>query len=166
MSSLQSSQEGDSSSSLSSSSEESSDGGESDEHDIITVGGPKKPAMSMAHDLSSGAVDLRARVSALLPQLAAANTQLTEGDANTWSMEDVRDDEQHIEMDLGLGVLEEIESNDSDTSEEPSEEEPDATMFPDAVALDLQPETHVLDRLMHVQEKSGRHERVGIEEMG
>ena len=110
---LSSTSEEDSGSDISSSSEDVSED-ESDE-EIVTIGGPKKPQIGRGPALG-GAQDLQARISALLPQLQAANEQLTTGE-NGQNMENVADDEPHIEMDLGLGVLEEKQNYDSDASD-------------------------------------------------
>jgi hypothetical protein len=61
--------------------------------------------MSPSH-FQAGSGDLRTRLSAFLPQLAQANKVLEDGQ-EIHNMEDVEEDEQHIEMNLGLGVLEE-----------------------------------------------------------
>ena len=88
--------------------------------DIITIGGPKKPHISPSH-FQAGSDDLRSRLSAFLPQLAEANEALQDG-REIHSMEDVEADEQHIEMNLGLGVLEEKdEDGDSSSSEDSSD---------------------------------------------
>jgi len=117
MSSLQSPSYDESESSLSSSSEESSDY-ETDE-EVVTLGGPKKPPIGNNSDLTA-AQQLQARIAALLPQLQAANEELIDG-APGQSMEDVDDGEQHIEMNLGLGVLEEQREGDSDSSDDSSD---------------------------------------------
>ncbi|KAH9828921.1 zinc finger protein AEBP2-like [Teratosphaeria destructans] len=121
-SSMQPSVEDDRESSLSSSSEEPSDDDDSEE-EVITIGGPKKPEIG-ANGLVGGASDLQARIAALLPQLAAANREL-EREGQNHSMEDVQDGEQHIEMDLGLGVLEE-QGEDVDRSDATSDGEDEA----------------------------------------
>jgi hypothetical protein len=90
-----------SSSSSSSSSEEDEDGEEDEE--IVTLGGPKKPRINPG--VLSNAQDLQARLKSFLPQLQQANNELAAKGAGL-SMEDVEDDEEHIEMNLGLGVLE------------------------------------------------------------
>ena len=69
--------------------------------------------------------DLKSRLAAFLPQMKKANQDLT----NAEQIDDVGEDEQHIEMSLGLGVLEEKKNGDSDirhrasSSERESEEE-------------------------------------------
>ncbi|KAK3067944.1 hypothetical protein LTR53_014865 [Teratosphaeriaceae sp. CCFEE 6253] len=126
VSSLQSARDDESESSLSSSSEESSVE-ESEDEDTVTLGGPQKPAMAETkHALLSGAQELSARISALLPQLAAANTEL-EHEGGGYTMEEVEEGEQHIEMNLGLGVLEEKSDDERDDSSEDGDQlsEPD-----------------------------------------
>ncbi|KAK4899461.1 hypothetical protein LTR27_003194 [Elasticomyces elasticus] len=106
ISSMESSSRDDSDSSLSSSSDETSDE-DSDDEPVVTIGAPKKPAIAKTKEaLLGGAHDLSARISALLPQLAAANSALEAGE----------DGEQHIEMNLGLGVLEEKGDGSSESS--------------------------------------------------
>lgn len=73
------------------------------EEEVVTVGGPKKPRINPK--ILSNAQDLQARLKSFLPQLQQANTELAAKGPGL-SMEDVEDDEQHIEMNLGLGVLE------------------------------------------------------------
>ncbi|SMQ47617.1 unnamed protein product [Zymoseptoria tritici ST99CH_1A5] len=94
-----------SSTSSPSASESSSEDGEDDsmEEEVVTVGGPKKPRINPK--ILSNAQDLQARLKSFLPQLQQANTELAAKGPGL-SMEDVEDDEQHIEMNLGLGVLE------------------------------------------------------------
>ncbi|KAK3621294.1 hypothetical protein LTR56_022902 [Elasticomyces elasticus] len=115
ISSMESSSRDDSDSSLSSSSDETSDE-DSDDEPVVTIGAPKKPAIAKTKEaLLGGAHDLSARISALLPQLAAANSALEAGGENH-SLEEVEDGEQHIEMNLGLGVLEEKGDGSSESS--------------------------------------------------
>jgi hypothetical protein len=99
------SEESNSSVSSSSSSESSSeeDEDDSEEEKIVTLGGPKKPRINAS--ILSDAQDLHARLKQFLPQLQQANTELAAKGAGL-SMEDVDDGEEHIEMNLGLGVLE------------------------------------------------------------
>lgn len=83
---------------------------------IINVGGPKKPDISSSLFSDGAAEDIRTRLKTLLPQLAKANNLLLNGD-NVDSMEDVEEDEEHIEMNLGLGVLEEKTEDADDSSD-------------------------------------------------
>lgn len=125
----------DSETSVSSDSDSASDASSSDNDDseeeqdpIITLGGPKKPSMRVG-----GLGDLKTRLSTFLPQLAAANSELEErvrnGEMEGKRFEDVDDgDEGYIEMDLGLGVLEEqkergAESSSDDEVESDGEED-------------------------------------------
>ena len=75
----------------------------------------------MSHNhIANGAQDLRARLAFLLPQLAEANKVIVR-EQGKHSLESVDEDEQHIEMNLGLGVLEEkYEDESSGTSESSS----------------------------------------------
>ena len=102
------------------SSSTSSDSSDDDESEaIITIGGPRKPNISSSL-YSDGAEDLRSRLDSLLPQLSAANDVLT-SEQDLFNMEDMDEDDQHIEMNLGLGVLEEQDSEDDSSSEDSDE---------------------------------------------
>ncbi|KAI6833600.1 hypothetical protein KC367_g2439 [Hortaea werneckii] len=168
LSSPSSDDESDTVSSLSTSSEESSDS--EGEDGVHTIGGPKKPQMNGQASTES-ARDLQSRLSAFLPQLAAANQQL-ETDGGGHSIEDVEDGEQHIEMNLGLGVLEEKRDDGSSSSEESSDEDEvmrdeggDASASAGAGKQGHDSkETHVLEKL-----KGERHHddpKGGIQEIG
>ncbi len=151
-----------SSSSSEESSEDLSDG--SDEEAVTIVRGAEKPAMAKGKErLLEGAQDLSARISALLPRLAAANSALLEptGDgSHGHSLEEVEEGEGYIEMDLGLGVLEEKTGGegDSDSSGDESggdyEEQAGADDVPvssGAVGRDrgqTASDTHILGKLM------------------
>lgn len=111
-----------SSSEAESSSDDDSTSDEDDDTEIPTLKPGVKPDFSSARKLTAGAPSLQDRLKAFLPQLAEANSKLAQpGSANAFSMEDVKEDEPHIEMDLGLGVLEEKregeESEDEDDDE-------------------------------------------------
>jgi len=154
-SSLGSEDNDDAQSSLSDSSEESSDAETDDENNerIVTLGGPKKPQMGTG--ALSDAQDLQSRLSVFLPQLAAANRSLDE-DGGSYNIEDIEDDEQHIEMNLGLGVLEEKREDDTSSSDESSEdeselEEEDVDMPVSSGAAKREQsdrDTHVMDKLL------------------
>lgn len=124
MSSLQSrDSESGSGCSISSSSDSESESSESDEgNDIVTIGGPKKPSIQRLN-IADRHEDLRSRITAFLPQLEEANSLLASEGGNH-SIEDVEDGEQHIEMNLGLGVLEE-QDDDGGSSDSGSEESAD-----------------------------------------
>ena len=144
----------------SSSSEESddstSDEGESESDDIATVKPGSKPNFSAR--VASGAPSLEDRLKSFLPQLAEANNKLQQ---NGFSMEDVKEDEPHIEMNLGLGVLKELNGKDGEEgadSSEDEEEEGDATASPERKRR----EKDIMGKLM-----GGRkNEAAGIEEIG
>lgn len=115
--------------------------------EMVTVGGAKKPAIGSLEGVMCGARGLRERLGALLPRLAVAEETLGqegvcmegEGEGGRW-----------IEMDLGLGVLEEVGESEEEreTSEGEGGERDD-----------------VMDRLMG-RGKSRGGANVGIEELG
>ena len=155
-------------SSASSSSDESSEAGSDDEDNVTVIGGPKKPKIG-GDGVLIGALDIKARLSAFLPQLAAANSALDKEGAG-YSMEDVEEGEQHIEMNLGLGVLEETQDGDSSSSDESSESESgeaDEVDVPVSSGVikrtEEEKDTKVMDKLLG-QKRDRR--RGGVEEMG
>lgn len=161
--------EEDAESSLSSSSEESSVL-DTDEDEIVTLGQPKKPHIAGGAALS-GARDLQARISALLPQLAAANHELETNGVGA-GLEDVEDGEQHIEMDLGLGVLEEKREGDESSSGSDEEIEVEDAAGDAAEGEQLSPgreqrragkDSSVLNKLMGREKPDTKP---GIEELG
>ncbi|KAF2767677.1 hypothetical protein EJ03DRAFT_352880 [Teratosphaeria nubilosa] len=166
-SSMQPSVEDDSGSGLSSSSEEPSDSEDDSGEEVITIGGPKKPEIGK-EGLLGGASDLQARISALLPQLAAANREL-EKEGQNHSIEVVQDGEQHIEMDLGLGVLEE-QRGDEDSSDSTSDDADEAEVPGDiSISSDTErrkpvcKETSAMCKLMG---QSKDRKKAGIEDLG
>lgn len=162
--------ESDSESSISTDSDSDSDISGSDEdedEEIVTIGGPKKP--QFFHPSSSdGMHDLKARIADLLPQLEAANSMLT-SEAGQHSIEDVEDGEQHIEMNLGLGVLEhqDEEGGSEVGSEDDIDADDDQTDLPvcSGSVQDEQEgkEMKVMDKLKG-RPSSGT--RAGIQELG
>ena len=87
------------------------------------------------------------------------------------SMEDVDEDKQHIEMDLGLGVLEEKMDDDSSSSLSDSSSNEDEGPVEDdlpassgtAKRMSEDKETNIMEKL--VGQRQGRR-KVGIEELG
>jgi len=148
-------------SSVSSTSSESSGLESEDEAEITTIGRPKKPVISR----EGMSEDLRARLAGFLPQMADAN-RLLESQPEGWSLEDVGEGEQFIEMSLGLGVLEEQGDggDSSDESESDQEEglEDDLPASSDGVKRSQQDrEADVLGKLMG--QSRSRH-KVGIQD--
>lgn len=94
-----------------------------EEEEIATLKPGVKPDFSRARAIASGAPSLEDRLKAFLPQLAAANSRLQNGGEGEYSMEVVGEDEPHIEMDLGLGVLEETNGDSGSESDEQEGEE-------------------------------------------
>lgn len=160
----------DSESNLSSDSDSDSDVSVSDSQEgLVTLGGPKKPNI---HRIGApeGSEGLKARIAAFLPQLEEANGLLL-SEGGQYSMEDVEDGEQHIEMNLGLGVLEEqqqeadtSDDNGSDSSDEvASDGRPGLPVYSGPVRSPSNDETRYMDAL------KGRHtekRKSGIEEVG
>ena len=95
----------------------------SEEEEIATLKPGVKPDFSRARAIASGAPSLEDRLKAFLPQLAEANSRLQKGGEGEYSMEVVGEDEPHIEMDLGLGVLEETNGDGGSESDEEEGEE-------------------------------------------
>lgn len=146
-------------------SDSSTDNGE----DIITIGGPKKPHMTRL-DFNEGARDLRTRLDSLLPQLAASNDLLASSGGHS-NMEDVEDGEQHIEMNLGLGVLEERRSDESESESECSsgrngEEDHDESGLLSSDAMQQLQHDARSDVMRKLLGRSIERRRPGIEDMG
>ncbi|KAL1977925.1 hypothetical protein VTN31DRAFT_784 [Thermomyces dupontii] len=121
--------------------------------EITTVPGRPRPRIERPQHS-----ELLSRVSSFLPQLKAANEDLerriAEGNARDHVLDDVPDDDEqggrpYIEMNLGLGVLEEKREGDEDASENSD----------DGAA-----NGNVLDRLMGQKSQSDRP-KPGIEEV-
>ncbi|KAH7384108.1 hypothetical protein DE146DRAFT_636250 [Phaeosphaeria sp. MPI-PUGE-AT-0046c] len=108
----------------------------------LRAGQGQKPIMRL--DKNDMGPDIRDFLKGFLPQLKAANEELVaHRKAGTLKsreidMVDAPEEEEYIEMDLGLGVLEEKKSNAHDSSDSDS----DDTMADD------DKETHVLSKLM------------------
>ena len=111
--------DGDASTSDSDSEEDASE----EEEQIPTLKPGTKPDFSSVRRIASGAPSLEDRLKAFLPQLAEANSKLQKGGEGEYSMEVVGEDEPHIEMDLGLGVLEETNGDGGSESDEEDGEE-------------------------------------------
>jgi hypothetical protein len=127
-----------------------------EEEQIPTLKPGTKPDFSSARALAAGAPSLADRLKAFLPQMAEANSKLQQGGENEYSMEVVGEDEPHIEMDLGLGVLEETKGDqDSDDDDDDNEEEGGS---PDK----KKKEKDVMGKLMGKKE----NQTAGIEEVG
>jgi hypothetical protein len=148
--------DGEESSSSEESDDSNSDEGESESADIATVKPGSKPNFSAR--VASGAPSLEDRLKSFLPQLAEANNKLQQ---NGFTMEDVKEGEPHIEMNLGLGVLKELNGKDGEEgadSSEDEEEDGDATASPERKRR----EKDIMGKLM-----GGRkNEAAGIEEVG
>jgi hypothetical protein len=97
----------------------------SEKEEIATLKPGTKPDFSSARKIASGAPSLEDRLKAFLPQLAEANSKLQKGGEGEYSMEVVGEDEPHIEMDLGLGVLEETKGGSESEGESDEDEDED-----------------------------------------
>jgi hypothetical protein len=151
--------DGEESSSSEDSDDSTSDEGESDSDDIATVKPGSKPNFSAR--VATGAPSLEDRLKSFLPQLAEANNKLQQDGANAFSMEDVKEDEPHIEMNLGLGVLKELNGKDGEEAADSSEDE-DEDEDPSASPERKRREKDVMGKLMGGRE----NQTAGIEEVG
>lgn len=137
-------------------SDDSSSDEDDEEEEIATVKPGSKPNFSAC--VASGAPSLEDRLKSFLPQLAAANSKLEQGGVNEFSMEDVKDDEPHIEMDLGLGVLEETNGKEDEDSEDDDDEDENGAGSPER----KRKEKDIMSKLMGKKE----NQTAGIEEVG
>lgn len=151
--------DGEESSSSEDSDDSTSDEGESESDDIATVKPGSKPNFSAR--VATGAPSLEDRLKSFLPQLAEANNKLQQDGANAFSMEDVKEDEPHIEMNLGLGVLKELNGKDGEEAADSSEDE-DEDEDPSASPERKRREKDVMGKLMGGRE----NQTAGIEEVG
>ena len=151
--------DGEESSSSEDSDDSTSDEGESEGDNIATVKPGSKPNFSAR--VTSGAPSLEDRLKSFLPQLAEANNKLQKDGANAFSMEDVKEDEPHIEMNLGLGVLKELNGKDGEEAADSSEDE-DEDEDPSASPERKRREKDIMGKLMGGRE----NQTAGIEEVG
>ncbi|GAB7357192.1 hypothetical protein MBLNU459_g8178t1 [Dothideomycetes sp. NU459] len=144
---------------------DSNDTGAEEDH-IVTIGGPTKPAIRKP---KADAFDLKAQLAAFLPQLAAANLELEKlraaGELEGARIDNVDENAEggYIEMNLGLGVLEQKKDGE-DEEEDEAEEDQDGTAEI-STGLDSsvgKKEKDVLGRMMGF--KNGR-QGAGIEEV-
>lgn len=133
--------------------------------EIITLGAPKKPRINAG--VLSGASDLASRLKAFLPQMQQANSELSEKGAGL-SMEDVADGEEHIEMDLGLGVLEQKKANDLDDllrKQQRADTDDEARVASGGHDGVIEEKSDVLDRLMNMEREIAKANQPVIEEV-
>ncbi|CAD0106041.1 unnamed protein product [Aureobasidium uvarum] len=141
---------------------------------------PKKQKPTFARPASS---DLQSRLRAFLPQMAAANAELEklaqEGRLEGKRLEDVGEGDEYVEMELGLGVMEEKkegEDSSDDSSNESSDDSSEASSEDGDDDDDNnnkeqkkkqkekeQKEKDILGRLMG--HKQGREKAAGIQEV-
>ncbi|KAI8076455.1 uncharacterized protein B0P05DRAFT_545925 [Gilbertella persicaria] len=75
-------------------------------------------ASSANKTVPSAPSDILSRVQAFLPQLKQANEQLKAADPSKLDIENVNEEGQYIEMNLGLGVFEEKHDSDDESDSE------------------------------------------------
>ncbi|KAK6005002.1 hypothetical protein QM012_007781 [Aureobasidium pullulans] len=137
---------------------------------------PKKQKPNFALPATS---DLQSRLQAFLPQMAAANAELEklakDGGLEGKRLEDVGEGDEYVEMELGLGVMEEKkggEGSSDDSSHESSEDssedssdndEEDDQEHKKKQKEKEQKEKDILGRLMG--HKQGREKATGIQEV-
>ncbi|KAI9683859.1 MAG: hypothetical protein M1829_004193 [Trizodia sp. TS-e1964] len=161
------------SSSCSSDSESSA----SSDPQIIKLGRPGRPTITPPLPSSSGS-QLLARIRAFMPQLQAANEELDgdrlAGRLQERELENVQDGEEYIEMDLGLGVLEErrqeedsSSSSDGDSDDQGSSktkgEDSGCAFGADISKPSNGKDTNVLGRLMGQKSRKGTGSKFKIE---
>lgn len=138
---------------------------------------PKNQKPNFARPATS---DLKSRLQTFLPQMAAANAELEklaqEGGLEGKRLEDVGEGDEYVEMELGLGVMEEKKEGD-DSSDETSDESSDDSSEDSSEEDDdddekeqkkkqkekEQKEKDILGRLMG--HKQGREKAAGIQEV-
>ncbi|THZ84192.1 hypothetical protein D6C84_04309 [Aureobasidium pullulans] len=138
---------------------------------------PKNQKPNFARPATS---DLKSRLQTFLPQMAAANAELEklaqEGGLEGKRLEDVGVGDEYVEMELGLGVMEEKKEGD-DSSDETSDESSDDSSEDSSEEDDdddekeqkkkqkekEQKEKDILGRLMG--HKQGREKAAGIQEV-
>lgn len=157
------------SSAVASDSDTSSVSSNGEDEEIITIGGPQKPRRIQT-DVMKGAQDLRTRLNTFLPELAASNELLSSNGAKL-NIEDVGDGEEHIEMNLGLGVLEEKKDDESDSESDTVSEGEDEEDIKDPIihssdAVPQPPERRQPDIIRKAFGRSRAPRRPGIEDMG
>lgn len=96
---------------------------------------------------------LSERLASFLPQMKAANENLEElrrtGRLQEVTLDEVEEGRPHIEMNLGLGVLEEKNGSGSSSESEEEEDDPETTAQASSESHTQGPKaTHVLDKLM------------------
>ncbi|KAI8973571.1 hypothetical protein BDF20DRAFT_659550 [Mycotypha africana] len=88
-----------------------------------SISDPTFPLPSNISSLPIGQSDILSKVQAFLPQLKKANEELEQKDLSKLDIESVDEDGQYIEMNLGLGVYDMKNSEQSDSDEDVEEEE-------------------------------------------
>ncbi|OBW63790.1 MAG: Cysteine proteinase [Aureobasidium pullulans] len=137
---------------------------------------PKNQKPNFARPATS---DLQSRLQTFLPQMAAANAELEklaqEGGLEGKRLEDVGEGDEYVEMELGLGVMEEKKEGDEssdessdetsdDSSEDSSEDDDEEDKAQKKKQKEKeQKEKDILGRLMG--HKQGREKAAGIQEV-
>ncbi|CAD0046214.1 unnamed protein product [Aureobasidium pullulans] len=145
--------------------------------DLDSYPSSQEPKPNFARPATS---DLKSRLQTFLPQMAAANAELEklaqEGGLEGKRLEDVGEGDEYVEMELGLGVMEEKKEGD-DSSDETSDESSDDSSEDSSEEDDdddekeqkkkqkekEQKEKDILGRLMG--HKQGREKAAGIQEV-
>ncbi|OJJ49832.1 hypothetical protein ASPZODRAFT_12944 [Penicilliopsis zonata CBS 506.65] len=151
----------------SSESESNADDEDLDHHDDV-VGSPEEESTSITNVVPSrskpsiGRItldsDILARVSSFLPQLRSANEALQKdiaaGKSKDILLDEAGEEEgQYIEMNLGLGVLEETQSNDDHENSSSPDLDRETESATTKQTTDAK-ESHIMDSLMgHKEEK-------------
>lgn len=113
--------------------DDSSGFGTSDE-EIVNIGGPKKPTFDSRATLVE-MKEMRDRLVSTIAQLEAEHKTL-KMEKRSLNMEDVDEDEEHIEMNLGLGVLRAQNRQKTEDEEDTSSEESSESDSSDSEAKD------------------------------
>ncbi|KAJ5835221.1 hypothetical protein N7447_001247 [Penicillium robsamsonii] len=116
-----------------------------------------------------GDSDILSRLNAFLPKMKDANEdlqrQIEAGEAGDLVLDNADEKgEQYIEMDLGLGVLEEKRDGDSSSDEESDDEEPKGTTGAEKTPQEMN-DSDIIGKLMGAKNKKSKTDKPSIEEM-
>ncbi|KAJ5513908.1 hypothetical protein N7463_003460 [Penicillium fimorum] len=116
-----------------------------------------------------GDSDILSRLNAFLPKMKDANEDLQRkieaGEAGDLIVDNADENgEQYIEMDLGLGVLEEKRDGDSSSEEESDDEEPRGATGAEKTPKEMN-DSDIIGKLMGGKNKKSNTDKPSIEEM-